>query len=282
MVKVAHLKRKCEVEGKVVELESLNSLGGELVDLGLQKQWLSIQTEIGDVLEDSEPTFENTDIRASQSSCDICEGDSCLAIWSEDGVLYRAILKTWLSDGLKAEVHFIDYDNRDEVDKEQLFREYSCVPEEFLQSDLVDFNVMKPPVEKQAGSLPSLHHVWSVDVKAPSGPLHLAILDDGKVVAAVCSQDRVLAFSSGGKPLADLRPLRRIEGLRAVAKVGKDRVAVLDSKGVQLFAGPGLTCERNLELKGLGTTGGTCLGDEGELVIVNRGTGGMGGKLTSE
>ena len=47
--------------------------------------------------------------------------------------------------------------------------------------------------------------------------------------------------------MADLQPLRRIEGLRAVAKVGKDRVAVLDSKGFQLFAGPGLKCERNLE-----------------------------------
>jgi len=134
-------KATSEVEGKVVELESLNSLGGELVDLGLQKQWLSIQTEIGDVLEDSEPTFENTDIRASQASCDICEGDSCLAIWSEDGVLYRAILKTWLSDGLKAEVHFIDYDNEDEVGIENLFRDYSCVPGEVLQSDQVDFHV---------------------------------------------------------------------------------------------------------------------------------------------
>ena len=82
--------------------------------------------------------------------------------------------------------------------------------------------------------------------------------------------------------MADLQPLRRIKGLRAVAKVGKERVAVLDSKGVQLFAGPNLACERDLELSGLGTTGGTCLGEDGVLVIVNRGTGGVGGKLTSE
>ena len=82
--------------------------------------------------------------------------------------------------------------------------------------------------------------------------------------------------------MADLQPLRRIKGLKAVAKVGKEKVAVLDMKGVQLFSGPRLTCERDLELTGLGTTGGTCLGEEGELVIVNRGTGGAGENLTGE
>ena len=56
-------------------------------------------------------------------------------------MLYRAILKTWLPDGLKAEVHFIDYDNEDEVGIENIFRDYSCVPGEVLQSDQVDFNV---------------------------------------------------------------------------------------------------------------------------------------------
>ena len=82
-------------------------------------------------------------IEASDSNLNGCiyEGESCLAIWAEDGVLYRAILKTWLPGGLKAEVHFIDYDNKDEVGIENLFRDYSFVPEEILQSDQVDFNV---------------------------------------------------------------------------------------------------------------------------------------------
>ena len=277
---------------------SLKSLEGKLVDPGVHQQW-SIQSSTEDVVDakagmkmyprngqrDGEPSLENIDAKDPKVSGGICEGECCLAIWCEDGVLYRAKLQAWLPGGIKAEVHFSDYDNKDVVEKEKVFREYSCVPEEFLRSDLVDFNVVKPPVENQsplAGSAPAVHHAWSVKVEAPAGQLHLAILDDGRVLAAVCSQDRVLTFSSEGEPLADLQPLRRIKGLRAVAKVGRDRVAVLDSKGVQLFAGPGLTCERNLELKGLGTTGGTCLGDEGELVIVNRGTGGMGGKLTSE
>ena len=86
-------------------------------------------------------TLENTEERDSKVSCDICEGESCLAIWGEDGVLYRAILKTWLPEGRKAKVHFIDYDNEDEVDIDNLFRDYSCVPAEVLQSDQVDFNV---------------------------------------------------------------------------------------------------------------------------------------------
>jgi len=281
--------------GRIVT--SLVSLGGELVDPGVHQQWstrtskedvddtkVGMETSI-DGQRDGEPTLENIEARDSKMSGGICEGENCLAIWGEDGVLYRAKLQAWLPDGLKAEVLFIDYDNKDVIEKEKLFREYSCVPEEFLQPDLVDFHVVKPPVENQsplAGFSPAVHHAWSAKIEAPSGLLHLAILDDGRVVAAVCSQDRVLAFSSGGKPLADLQPLRRIEGLRAVAKVGKDRVAVLDSKGFQLFAGPGLKCERNLELKGLGTTGGTCLGDEGELVIVNRGAGGNGENMTSE
>ena len=276
--------------GKIVT--SLKSLGGELVDPGVHQQWSTqtsvevvedVKVEMVDRQRDGEPTLENIEARDPKVSGGICEGESCLAIWGEDGVLYRAILKAWLPGCLEAEVHFIDYDNKDVVGKEQLFREYSCVPEELRQSDLVDFNVVEYSAQEQrllAGSLPGVHHVWSVE--APSGRLHLAIMDDGRVVAATCSQDRVLTFSSGGKPLADLQPLRRIKGLRAVAKVGKERVAVLDSKGVQLFVGPNLQCERDLELAGLGNTGGTCLGGDGELVIVNRGTEGMGGKLTSE
>ena len=122
---------------EVVELEALDSL----VDLEVQQQWSSTQTSIGYDLRDGEPTLENTETRDSNESWDICEGGSCLAIWGEDGVLYRAILKTWLPDGLKAEVHFIDYDNEDEVGVENLFRDYSCVPGEVLQSDQVDFNV---------------------------------------------------------------------------------------------------------------------------------------------
>ena len=275
--------------GRIVT--SLKSLGGELVDPGVHQQW-STQTSIEDVQDrplvvdmqrNCEPTLENIEARDPTVSGGIREGESCLAIWAEDGVLYRAILKTWLPDGLKAEVHFIDYDNKDVVGKEMLFREYSCVPEELRQSDLVDFNVVKCSTDEQtqpAASLPDVDRVWSV--KAPSSRLHLVIMDDGRVVAAACSQDRVLTFSSKGKPLPDLQPLRRIKGLRAVAKVGKEQVAVLDSKGVQLFGGPNLVCERNLELVGLGTTGGTCLGEDGELVIVNRGTGGEGGQLTIE
>ena len=126
----------CEVMVEVDELESLDSLGGRLVDLGMQQQ-CSTETPIEDVLRDGEPTLEKT----REVSCNICEGGSCLAIWGEDGVLYRATLKTWLPDGLKAEVHFIDYDNEDEVGIENIFRDYSCVPGEVLQSDQVDFNV---------------------------------------------------------------------------------------------------------------------------------------------
>ena len=124
-----------EVKVEVAESESLRFLGGELVDIGVQQQ-----TTIKEV-DDYEPTLENTGARDSKVSSDICEGDSCLAIWDEDGVLYRATLKTWLPGGIKAEVHFIDYDNMAEVGIENLFRDYSCVPEEVLLSDLVDFNV---------------------------------------------------------------------------------------------------------------------------------------------
>jgi len=112
------------------------SFGGEQVDLELHQLW-STQTSIQDV-EDGELIIEASDSNLSGS---ICEGESCLAIWAEDGVLYRAILKSWHPDGLKAEVHFIDYDNKDEVGIENIFRDYSCVPEGMLQSDLVDFNV---------------------------------------------------------------------------------------------------------------------------------------------
>ena len=129
-----HVRADDDIE-TVAKVE-LGFLGGEQVDLGLHQQW-STQTFIQDV-EDSELIIEASDSNLSGS---ICEGESCLAIWAEDGVLYRAILKTWLPGGLKAEVHFIDYDNKDEVGIENLFRDYSCVPEEMLQSDLVDFNV---------------------------------------------------------------------------------------------------------------------------------------------
>ena len=82
--------------------------------------------------------------------------------------------------------------------------------------------------------------------------------------------------------MTDLRPIRKFGGLRGVAKVGHERLAVLDDNGIQLFSGPSLVCEKHLELTGLGKTGGTCSVDRGDLVIVNRGTEGVGGKITSD
>ena len=290
---------------EVVKIERIvtspTSLGGQLVDPGVHQQWV-IQAPMEEVEDDKvgmglgksskeervdcEPTFENIEAMARRGSL-ICEGESCLAIWGEDGVLYRATLKTWLPSGLMAEVHFIDYDNKDLVDKENLFRDFSCVPEELRHGDLVDINIVRSP--SFSGNLSTAaRHAWAV--KVPSGrlqglvgpSLHLVIMDDGKVVAALRSQERVLTFSAGGKPLADLQPWRKFKGLRSVAKVGKDRVAVLDSNGVQLFDGPDLVCVRDLEMSGLGITGGTCLGEGDELVIVNRGAGGVRKQLTSE
>ena len=193
---------------------------------------------------------------------------------------------SWLPDSLKAEVLFFDYGNKDTVCKEKLFSDYSVVPEELRHSDLVDINIVTSPFKvdaikpsSQEGLPPAVRHVWSV--KAPPGPLHLVILDSGTVVVAVRFQDRVVVFSPKGESLADLRPIRKFGGLRGVVKVSHERLAVLDDNGIQLFSGPGLKCEKHLDLTGLGETGGTCL-DGGDLVIVNRGTDGVGGKITSD
>ena len=276
--------------GRIVT--SLKSLRGDLLDDGVHLQWSSSQPtteEVKDVqVHHCEPTLDQIEAKSLNTNIgNIPEGGNCLAVWDEDGVLYRATLLSWLPDSLKAEVLFTDYGNKDTVCKEKLFSDYSFVPEELRHSDLVDINIVTSPVEfdatkpsSQEGLPPAVRHVWSV--KAPPGPLHLVILDSGRVVVAVASKDKLMVFSPMGESLTDLRPIRKFGGLRGVAKVGHERLAVLDDNGIQLFSGPSLVCEKHLELTGLGKTGGTCSVDRGDLVIVNRGTEGVGGKITSD
>ena len=276
--------------GRIVT--SLKSLRGDLLDDGVHLQWSSSQPtteEVKDVqVHHCEPTLDQIEAKSLNTNIgNIPEGGNCLAVWDEDGVLYRATLLSWLPDSLKAEVLFTDYGNKDTVCKGKLFSDYSSVPEELRQTDLVDINIVTSPLEFDAtkpisleGLPPAVRHVWSV--KAPPGPLHLVILDSGRVVVAVASKDKLMVFSPKGESLTDLRPIRKFGGLRGVAKVGHERLAVLDDNGIQLFSGPSLVCEKHLELTGLGITGGTCLVDRGDLLIVNRGTEGVGGKITSD
>ena len=274
--------------GRIVT--SLKSLRGDFVDDGVYLQWSSQPTneEVEDAqVQHCEPTLDQIEEKGLNTNIvNIPEGGNCLAVWDEDGVLYRATVLSWLPDSLKAEVLFTDYGNKDTVCKGKLFSDYSSVPEELRHSDLVDINIVTSPLEfvatkpsSQEGLPPAVRHVWSV--KAPPGPLNLVILDSGTVVVAVRFQDRVVVFSPKGESLADLRPIRKFGGLRGVVKVSHERLAVLDDNGIQLFSGPGLKCEKHLDLTGLGETGGTCL-DGGDLVIVNRGTDGVGGKITSD
>ena len=123
-----------------------------------------------------EPTLDQIEAKGLDANIGyIPEGGNCLAVWDEDGVLYRAKLLTWLPDSLKAEVLFTDYGNKDTVCKGKLFSDYSSVPEELRQTALVDINIVTSPLEfdatkpsSQEGLPPAVRHVWSV--KAPPGP----------------------------------------------------------------------------------------------------------------
>ena len=130
--------------GRIVT--SLKSLRGDIVDDGVYLQWSSQPTneEVNDVQgQHCEPTLDQIEAKGLNTNIgNIPEGGNCLAVWDEDGVLYRATLLSWLPDSLKAEVLFIDYGNKDTVCKGKLFSDYSSVPEE-LHSDLVDINIVK-------------------------------------------------------------------------------------------------------------------------------------------
>ena len=191
--------------GRIVT--SLKSLRGDLVDDGVYLQWSSQPTNEGvkDVqVQHCEPTLDQIEAKGLDTIIgNIPEGGNCLAVWDEDGVLYRATLLSWLQDSLKAEVLFTDYGNKDTVCKGKLFSDYSSVPEELRQTDLVDINIVTSPVEfdatkpsSQEGLPPAVRHVWSV--KAPPGPHHLVILDSGRVVVAVASKDKLMVFSPKG------------------------------------------------------------------------------------
>ena len=136
--------------GRIVT--SLKSLRGDLLDDGVHLQWSSqpMAEEVKDVqMQHCEPTLDQIEAKSLNTNIgNIPEGGNCLAVWDEDGVLYRATLLSWLPDSLKAEVLFTDYGNKDTVCKGKLFSDYSSVPEELRHSDLVDINIVKLEFDK--------------------------------------------------------------------------------------------------------------------------------------
>ena len=78
--------------GRIVT--SLKSLRGDLVDDGVHLQWSSQPTneEVKDVqVEHCEPTLDQIEAKGLNTNIgNIPEGGKCLAVWDEDGVLYRA------------------------------------------------------------------------------------------------------------------------------------------------------------------------------------------------
>ena len=110
---------------------------------------------------------------------------------------------------------------------------------------------------------------WSVS--PGPGRVELALTREGQLVVARPEQEEVLVYSREGQQLASLRPCRPFTGLSSVAVLDGGEVAALDRKGIQLFQGEGLECEGELEVRGLVSPGGLCQGEEGELLLVNRG-----------
>ena len=81
--------------GRIVT--SLKSLRGEdLLDDGVHLQWSSQPTteKVKDVqVQHSEPTLDQIEAKSLNTNIgNIPEGGKCLAVWDEDGVLYRATL----------------------------------------------------------------------------------------------------------------------------------------------------------------------------------------------
>ena len=109
--------------GRIVT--SLKSLRGDFVDDGVYLQWSSQPTneEVEDAqVQHCEPTLDQIEEKGLNTNIvNIPEGGNCLAVWDEDGVLYRATVLSWLPDSLKAEVLFTDYGNKDAVCKGKLF-----------------------------------------------------------------------------------------------------------------------------------------------------------------
>ena len=228
--------------------------------------------EVGRACTDGEPSLDEEELPEGEED-KVGEGARCLAVWGEDGVLYRAQLLFWHPCATRADVLFVDYDNVAVVSREAVFRSYAAVPEELRRPELVDQHVNTTAgfslvaAAAAGGGRVAAKLLWTV--AGLEGRVELALTTDSMVVAAICQQEAVRVFGAAGEQVVELAPVRPFQGLSGVAVLDTGHIAALDRRGVQLFAAS-LAWEREVEVRGLATPGGLCQGEGSELVLVNR------------
>jgi len=258
------------VDQFVAGLEEEQAIAGEAGDCREVKEE---PKEVGRAYTDGEPSLDEEETLEGEEEDKVEEGARCLAVWGEDGVLYRTQLLSWHPCATRADVLFVDYDNVAVVGREAVFRTYTAVPEELRRPELVDQHVITTAgvslvaAAAAGGGKAAAKLLWTVD--GLKGRVELALTTDGRVVAAVCQQEAVRVFGAAGKLVAELAPRRPFQGLSGVAVLGTGHIAALDRRGVQLFTA-GLAWEREVEVRGLATPGGLCQAEGSELVLVNR------------
>merc|ERR1719204_1469215 len=199
--------------------------------------------------------------------------DLCLAVWAEDGVLYNAEFLSWQDDKREADVLFVDYENVERVAVKDMYVKFSDVPAFMAEQELVDINVdqggivaLPPPTIELTSPVLRLSLSWSVEISwTPQPSTRLAILPNGKVVAALPHEKEVLLYNKEGKFKGTLGTLENPSGVTALPG---GKMAVLDGKRIVVFSKSGE--EQELVPQGFNTTSDLCADHEGALVTINR------------
>ena len=205
-------------------------------------------------------------------------------------MLYNAQLLEWHPGHTGADVLFVDYDNVERVELEDMYTSfryvwsfilifiltiYNCsdVPACMVAQNLVDINVVTglvaeapPPTIEETSPALRLKLDWSVEISwSPQQSTRLAILPNGKVVVALPHKHVVLLFNKEGKAKGHLGTFENPHGVTAL-EGGK--VAVLDDQRIVVFSKSG--GEQELVPPGLNTATELCVDEEGALVTINR------------
>ena len=107
---------------------------------------------------------------------------------------------------------------------------------------------------------------WSVEISwTPQPSTRLAILPNGKVVAALPHEKKVLLYNKEGKFKGTLGTFENPSGVTALPG---GKMAVLDGKRIVVFSKSGE--KQELVPQGFNTTSGLCADHEGALVTINR------------
>ena len=141
------------------------------------------------------------------------------------------------------------------------------------EQELVDINVdqggivaLPPPSIKLTSPVLRLSLSWSVEISwVPQPSTRLSILPNGKVVAALPHEKKVLLYNKEGKFKGTLGTFENPSGVTALPG---GKMAVLDGKRIVVFSKSGETQE--LVPQGFNTTSGLCADQEGALVTINR------------